>query len=296
LPWAIVLGLSCTVLAQAPNPSRAGRPGAPQERGQAGLGGQPQPLGNNNLIDAKENLRRLDQLLGAWEAQSAKIKTLDAKFMRIDDSPVWDNKETYVGRAILKSPDQAFLDFQRFKDGKLEPYEQTRCTGSEVYHYRSATNQIFIYTMPANQRQRALQEGPLPFLFNMRAAEAKARYHMIYLGDDLKYHFLRIEPREQIDREAFIRADVALRKEGFMPDWIRLHLPNQKDTQTFDFRGQGASIRANEAVNEANFKGVVLQGWKVAHPDDQAQAQPRAGVRVRGGAGNPAAGAPGRRN
>jgi TIGR03009 family protein len=235
--------------------------------------------GSRPTFAQKPAQARLDDLLARWEEQSSRIKTLDAKFVRIDESGVWQDKTTYLGRAILKSPDLAFLDFQQLDGKKLEPYEQIRCTGSEVYHYRSSTRQIFIYPIPADRRQRALEEGPLPFLFNMRAAEAKRRYNMVYKSENSKDFLLTIQPREQADREAFIQADVALNNPTFRPDWIKLLAPNGKDSQTYDFRGEGAHIRPNHSVNEANFKGVLLQGWAVVrHPDAGRRQSPAVGT------------------
>ncbi|HEV3120896.1 MAG TPA: hypothetical protein VGY53_03285, partial [Isosphaeraceae bacterium] len=112
--------------------------------------------------------------------------------------------------------------------------------------------------------------------------DAKARYFMTYLGEDQDHHFLRIQPRDQIDREAFIRADVALSKETFMPNWISLLAPNEKDRQTFDFRGAGAWIRPNAPVEESNFKGVVLEGWDVVrNPGPDGKPQNAVGARPR---------------
>ena len=36
------------------------------------------------------------------------------------------------------------------------------------------SSKIYIFPLDKDQRKRALEEGPLPFLFNMRAADATA--------------------------------------------------------------------------------------------------------------------------
>jgi TIGR03009 family protein len=247
---------------QGNRPAVPSSPGGAPGQGQAVV---PRGAAPRGIIDARAAMAKMDQLLGLWEEQSSKIETLDAKFIREDMSRAWDAQEKYHGRAILKSPDYAFLDFQKVVGDKLVPYEQIRCTGRDVYHYRSANNQIFIYPMPAQQRERALQEGPLPFLFNMRAEEAKKRYDMILYDETLTSYVILIAPREQIDREAFIRADVILDKQRFLPDAIKLYAPNGQDTQTYWFRKEkeGSYIRTNVPVNDKNFEGLVLKGWDV---------------------------------
>src|SRR5947209_3329206 len=82
---------------------------------------------------------------------------------RLDRSEGFDENEHYEGRAVLKSPNLACLDFQKValnsKQQKvLQPYEQIRCTGTEVWQYRADTQQVFIYPLEKQQQKRALEE------------------------------------------------------------------------------------------------------------------------------------------
>ena len=96
---------------------------------------------------------------------------------------------TLSGHAAFRAPQLAFLDFRKVKmqeqadpkDKKKKvlvpvkknnkivsvPYETIVCTGQEVWHYRYDVKQIYIFPLDKDQRKRALEEGPLPFLFNM---------------------------------------------------------------------------------------------------------------------------------
>jgi TIGR03009 family protein len=243
--------------------------------GMAGQGQEIDPAGAvpPRVADAQGLVAKMNELLRQWEEQSSKITTLDAQFTREDVLAAWQTKELYVGRAILKSPDLVFLDFQKVENNKKVPYEQIRCTGKEVYHLRSANSQIFIYPMPAQADQRALQEGPLPFLFNMRAADAKQRYFMTLKSETLTTYVIQIKPRQEIDREAFIQADVLLDKQKFLPTAMRLYAPNGKDYQTYKFTGEGCWIKPNAPVNETNFEPLILKGWQVIrNPDGKGGA------------------------
>ncbi len=125
------------------------------------------------------------------------MKTLDVWLDRIDKNPQWDEEIHYEGRAVFKSPQLAYLDFKKIKtkrdaQGKLvpladpkdpkkpwsTPQETIICGATEVWQYLYPVKQIFVYPLAKEQRQRALDEGPLPFLFNMKAKEANARYKM----------------------------------------------------------------------------------------------------------------------
>ena len=308
-PAAIVLGASpaapgqataprpgaATVPAQVPSPSPTTPkvdPAVNPTQAQAGAPAQAQtPNRLPPIADQQLARKRMEEVLARWEQQSAGIRTLDATFTRIDNNVAWNDKVNFMGRAILKSPNLAFLDFRRFDEEKKEfsLYEQIRCTGTEVYHYRNPTRQIFVYPLAPDQSQRALEEGPLPFLFNFKAAEALRRYEMTMLSETMTHYYIRIRPREQIDREAFVQADIQLDKVKFLPDALLLVAPNGKDTQTYHFNTPGAYIKPNVAVNATNFQGQVPPNWQVVrNPGPDGRPQPAA-ANVPAPAGRPAA-------
>ena len=125
---------------------------------------------------------KMDWLLKQWEQQSSRLKTLDVTILRIDDTPAWGDLEYYEGRALFKSPNLAFIDFNKIQqDDKKKPikdpqknkfvstpHERIICTGNEVWQYKSDTQQIFIFPLEKDEQKKAIEEGPLPFLFNMR--------------------------------------------------------------------------------------------------------------------------------
>lgn len=253
--------------AQAPAPGRA-----PADDVQGPADGPPP------VLDAATAKRKLDELLRLWEQQSKQIETLDARFIEEEIFTEFGTKTRFRGRAILKKPNLVFLDFQKQdkETKKLLPYRQIRCTGKEVLLYENDKAQIIVYPLPADEQKRALEEGPLPFLFDMNAAKAKERYYMTLVSEDLTRYYISIQPRLDIDREEFIRADVVLDKEHFMPEAIRLTAANQKDTKTFWFKGEGRGVVTNRPVNEQNFEFRRLKGWKVVvnpAPDDHPQSK-----------------------
>ena len=104
----------------------------------------------------------------------------------------WGDEIHYEGRAIFKNPQLAYLDFKKIKTarnaaGKLVPVPIPRtprndsttpeetiiCGENEVWQYSYPVKQIFVYPLAKEQRQRALDEGPLPFLFNMKAEQGR---------------------------------------------------------------------------------------------------------------------------
>jgi TIGR03009 family protein len=214
------------------------------------------------------------QLLGLWEGQSAKLQTLELAMYRIDIDPKWGDEEHYFGRAAFKSPQLAYLDFRKVKmqeqadpkdkrKKKMVPvkkdnkpvsvsFETIICTDQEVWQYRYDVRKIYIFPLDKNQRKRALEEGPLPFLFNMRAAEAEKRYNMTLQAEDENRYLVMIKPLLKEDQDTFSTAWVYLDKNFLLPTRIYLRGPDGHSSKDFVL----SDIKANKSVDDRLFKGV----------------------------------------
>ncbi|WP_165245993.1 outer-membrane lipoprotein carrier protein LolA [Paludisphaera soli] len=215
----------------------------------------------------------VETLLKRWEEQSTKLKTLDVTIFRTDVIPAWDEIEYYEGRAIFKSPNLAFIDFKKIKqdDGKKpvkkadDSWDSTHeerivCTGSEVWQYKSDTTQIFIFPLEKDQAEKAIEEGPLPFLFNMKAEEAKQRYQIgLVATKDDKTYGVNIKPKLDVDKESFSQAFVQLDRRYMLPIRIVLISPDGKSRKDF----QLDPVKPNAAVKDENFQGKEFPKWKV---------------------------------
>lgn len=208
--------------------------------------------------------QEMQQILAAWEKKSSQVKSLSVGFDRVDDSPAW-GQEMFKGQAMLQSPDLACLHFNKqvaeAEGGKPAKYandERIVCTGEEVLQYKWDTQQVFIYPLDKQTQQKTLQQGPLPFLFNMKAAETTKRYDMALVGQNDKQYQIRIAPLLEIDRESFLIAELLLNKTTFLPDSLKLWSVNGKDTQKFTF----TTVVANQPLDQKFFQKMKLAGWK----------------------------------
>jgi TIGR03009 family protein len=260
----------------------------------------PAPLDANALkakqLEDERALQEMNQLLDAWEAQSKKVTSLDVAFDRIDKLGAAWGDVYYQGRAMLKSPDLACLEFTKCKvddNGKplqprqleSEPNERIVCTGKEVLQYQWDEKVVYVFPLEKEVRQKALQQGPLPFLFNMRADDAKKRYGMRVLKQDDKEYLISIVPREDIDKQSFSKAFLWLNKKTFLPNKLWLYPIGGKELQEFRFTG----ILANKPMDNSFFMpNLKMAGWKVIlnpggngnnkpAPGDGANAGPRVG-------------------
>jgi TIGR03009 family protein len=279
---AVAAGTSATALAQQPQGTQA----APKRAvaNPAGRPAQPaaapaDPKAEKALQDAFIKAREeMNALLDEWEKYSKKITSLDVEFERIDKAQAWGD-QYFKGRAMFKSPDLACLEFTKIKldaqgkpimvtakDGKpskaveAEPTERIVCTGKEVLQYTWDDRKIFVFPLDKQVRQKSLQQGPLPFLFNMRAADARQRYGMRIFKQNENEYLISIVPNEEIDKQSFSKAFLALNKKTFQPNKLWLYPNANQEVQVFEFTG----IQPNKAMDNTFFSpSTKIPGWKV---------------------------------
>jgi TIGR03009 family protein len=240
---------------------------------------------------------KMERLLQLWEGQSSRLKTLDAVIFRSDYNLAWEEYEYFEGRAIFKSPNLAYVDFRKIqqdkdnkpvKDPKTKawvsaPKDRIVCTGNEVWQYESDTKQIFIYPLEKNEAAKALEEGPLPFLFNMKAADAKKRYHMTLMNEAAGFYTIGVRPKLQVDQQEFSQAFIRLDRKFLLPIQIVLHSPDGKFRKDF----QLSHIQPNIAVKDETFQGKADPSWKVVRnpgPEDRPGAAAAAAAAAPAGA------------
>jgi TIGR03009 family protein len=213
--------------------------------------------------------RKMEQILELWSQRSKSVKTLGVQFLREDVVQAWAETTRFEGTAYLQSPSRAFLKFDRIgEDGKAQLSEQIICTGERVYHFQAETKQVSIYPLAPEDKQKAMEEGPLPFLFNMDAANARTRYAMTLMKEDAANYLISITPIQKADQESFSRAFIFLDRKGLKPTKIVLVDPsNKKDTKTFTIR----DIQENLTINAGwfNADGFVRKYVQAAKPEER---------------------------
>jgi TIGR03009 family protein len=245
----------------------------------------------------------MDAVLRDWEEQSAKLQTLEVDIYRTDQDRAWGDEAQFSGHAAFKSPDLAFVDYKKVKlkpqpnpnpkaknrqefvaekgkDGKpiATPFETILCTGTEVWHYRYDVKQVFIWPLGKDARKKALDEGPLPFLFRMRSGDAKQRYDMVLRGQDQKLSLVEIHPRMKEDQDVFSTAFVYLDRVYILPRRIVLVSPDNAKVQDFILTNH----HANEPVKEQYFVGIKPgKPWKVQINPSEPETDPANAKRAR---------------
>jgi TIGR03009 family protein len=242
---------------------------------------------------------RMQALLRLWEGQSAKLKSLDVSLYRVDRDLAWGDEEHYLGHAAFQNPSLAYIDYRKVKmqaqsdpnvkgkkvfvptkkkNGEVDsvPFETILCTGTEVWDYRYDVRQIIVYTLDKDERKRALEEGPLPFLFNLKAGDAEARYNMELRSEDQRGYLVMVKPKVKEDAAVFRTAFIWLDREFLLPTRIRLIAPDNKSWQDFTL----SKINPNKVIPARFFQGVNPgKGWKLERNPGSRPPSPPTGSR-----------------
>lgn len=215
----------------------------------------------------------MNEILRRWEQESARRATIDVRFKRTDVSKVWGNTE-YRGQVSLQRPDLARVELKKLDTQQTPPkvadFEDIICTGKHILQYAYDTQQIFVFPLAKEERKRALDEGPLPFLFHTRADDLNARYTLSLVRESKDVYVIGVVPRLDIDRDVFSKAFLWLNKGSFLPDKLVLVDPNEQDTKEYTF----TLINENKAFPPETFRGRRLRGWTVVENPVAPQAPP----------------------
>ncbi len=216
--------------------------------------------------------RRMQLLLAQWAKQSTQLREPGRQ-----DSAA--RQIAQVGRRGLRGPGHVQEPesglaptsgrWLRRKGKQLVDHERIICTGKQVLGNIAAILTRFTSTSWAcSNVSSALQEGPLPFLFNFQADEARKRYQMKLLAEDPKSYVISVLPLLPIDKEAFSAAWVELDKTMLLPTQIVLARSGREEQKFF----QMSEIKRNAQVMAENFQGQKLgPPWKVLYNKDEAQ-------------------------
>ncbi len=250
----------------------------------------------------------LEQILKDWERESAKIKVLHGEHQRCEFNKVFGVEKQSKGMFYFEAPDKGRIDMQGIAvkpgtksktinpDTKL-PYALDSgmdqgwiCTGNEVLVLTPSEKQFEAFPIPPNMQGEKIIQSPLPFLFGMKAEEAKRRFQLTLRGQNETSYVIDAVPRLQMDAQNYSHAMIALDKTNFIPRGVQLIDPAGTQMTKYTF----SEIKVNPSRN--TIVGILgpwfgkdsdpfhpeLRGWKKILPP----AVEPAGNQIPGKGGN----------
>lgn len=237
----------------------------------AGVNSLPRPDGSSpqaNVEKVQPVSPELQKILEEWERKSSQIRSLHGTHTRTVYNIVFEVEKRSEGKWYVETPDKGRIDLigtppkkgevsKRIgKSGKPFRIEADRaekwiCDGIEIKMVNDEDKSYEVADLPRHLRGTNIINGPLPFLFGMKAEEIKKRYLIELLETkNQDVHTLRVEPRRQNDQDNYKEAFVRLEKVRFLPMAVKLVDPtgNLETIYTFTISRDGVNN-----VNSSNF-------------------------------------------
>ena len=281
---------AATPAAGATNAAPAARTAAPKAAGPkaaaAPAAGLERPAADPLRVDPLP--KELQVILEDWEAASSKIVALYGEHRRYVYDKTFSIEKQGQGKLYYESPDRGRYEVEPSvipkgaksrkvdKDGNeytLKPHEPELwvCTGAEVIQVNEDRKEFDRYPIPPEDRGENIMNGPLPFLFGMKAEQARQRYFLALMRDDQQKGevWIHAKPRMQQDAALWSDAIIILDKETFLPRAVQLVDPagNQTTVHTFTklvpkngFDGIASLIKGNPF--EFNPKGYTQRVYE----------------------------------
>ncbi len=221
--------------------------------------GDEPPQGGNRLPrPAAEPLRiqklspELEQILKEWERHTAKIQKLegDTRYREIDKT--FSKEFRAEGKFAFEAPDRGNYELRPVKIAKGEvsavkdddkiPYElkpkdaeRWVCTGSQIIQINEAQKTYDLVEIPEERRGDRIIDAPLPFLFGMKAEQAKQRYQIELAKQTDQDIVLQLRPNWSGDAANWSKATVVISKSNYLPREVRLIAPGGTSMRVHTF-------------------------------------------------------------
>lgn len=179
-------------------------------------------------------------ILRNWEVRTANITFMTGAFSRYVYDSVFGVEKRADGRFHYQAPDLGRLDFtvpklpvppenpnRKTKTGEkykivADTPQRWVCTGTKVLVIDDAMKQVQKIDIPPQLQGQSIADGPLPFLFGMKADKALKRYELSIgtMHGPETYHLVA-KPLWKQDAQEWSQAEVLLNPANFLPKAIR---------------------------------------------------------------------------
>lgn len=235
----------------------------------------------------------MEDILVEWEQKSAKIQRLEGTFVRTTYDSIFNVEKYATGKYCFKYPDQGSFEQKGtpVKDGqkgnrfptysvKSGPNERWVCDGKRILKINDKDSQYEEVEIPPSDRGQNIRNSPLPFLFGMKAEEAKLRYsfELNTAKTSDQQIWLKVKPLMQQDLANYAQAEVILDRATCVPVAVKLYDPtgNSEDVYVFNKKQMSINNRSwTQWLSSADPLTPDLRGYKkLIAPGGDAGAKP----------------------
>ena len=235
------------------NPQTKGVPQGAQQKGPiTQSSGSTYSVPTQEAIPEEELPEDLEELLREWEAKSSQIKSLAGKHKRTMYNLVFQEEKISEGKFYLETPDKGRIDLTGIqpdkgeksgrigKDGKpfklvADRGERWICTGDEIVMVNDEEKTYEVLALPPEAKGKNIVNTPLPFLFGMKAADAKRRFRMTLKKNTPEAALLIVSPKFHSDQQNYVEAWVMLEKANYLPTAVKMFDPSGSIETVYKF-------------------------------------------------------------
>lgn len=225
---------------------------------------------------------QMEQFLIDWENKTELIKKLSAKVRTEETNTTFGVKKLGTGEVKFVTPDKASYHIKPVEiteemkaaakkkgDITLDSADEERfvSTGKEIYRINDREKTYEKIPIPPNMQGKRIIDGPLPFLFGMKAEEAKRRYKFYPLKPSAKIPdsvWLIVIPRRQADLQNYKQAMVILNKRTFVPIAVKTTDLAGTTSKVYMFGDKNNKIKINprKMIWQGAFIKPNVRGYK----------------------------------
>jgi TIGR03009 family protein len=198
-------------------------------------------------LKVEEISPELEKILKNWEQTTSQFKKMTGEFSRFKYDKTFEVEWRAEGKFAYEAPDKGNyelrgLEPRKDKNGQLEesqkigsdgktPYtlkadspERWVCTGKEVIKINEKERTYEKLAIPPDSQGENIMDGPLPFLFGMKADQAKRRYRLTLDAKNTNADVIRLHvvPRLPKDSANWSKATVIIEAKTFKPKAVKL--------------------------------------------------------------------------
>lgn len=236
---------------------------------------------------------RVVAILRNWEATTSSFDRLEGTFLRYVYDSVFGVEKRADGEFRYEAPDKGRLDFREVKvpPGTTNPKrvmpktnapfkvvsdtpQRWVCTGKEVLIIDDGQKSVQKVAIPPQFQGQNIADGPLPFLFGMKAAKALQRY-VLSIGSmhgEETYHLVA-KPLYRQDAQEWQTAEVMLNPKTFLPRAIRTIDPAGTRETVYVFHQEALRQNPRWLLSPFEVTSLGLRGYNVIQ-ETTAEAPP----------------------
>jgi TIGR03009 family protein len=203
--------------------------------------------------------KKLDGFLAKWEKKLQETTSLYAKLERDEKDPMFRSEEKYTGfvkwmRVGSGATAQNLVLLEMNDVGKQELHEKVIWTGTMVYQFSPADKKIYVIRIEKPKvdqvRQDSFwslfvqgffptsffQENIVSLVFFADTTKLRDRYHLKLShdanhpnGEDKDHIYVDIVPKATAEKADFLRAQLMLSKENFLPRRLTFDMPAKSE-------------------------------------------------------------------